>query len=246
MSSFSSASLNQNEIDNFEAMSEEWWQPNGAFKALHLLNRPRLQFIRQQISQFYPLHPDPLKPYTDLKIIDIGCGGGILSEPLARCGATVTGIDAGEKTLEVARLHADQQNLSIDYRLSTAEECEARGEQYDVVIALEVVEHVADVQSFICALSHLVKPDGLVILSTLNRTLKSWGLAIVGAEYILRMIPKGTHNWHQFLTPAELSQHCRQSGLNVQNIQGLAFNPLLSEFNLSQDLGVNYLLCAWK
>ncbi|MGI4851353.1 MAG: bifunctional 2-polyprenyl-6-hydroxyphenol methylase/3-demethylubiquinol 3-O-methyltransferase UbiG [Janthinobacterium lividum] len=247
MPASSASTLDPQEVENFEAMAHDWWQPDGAFKALHLLNLPRLQFIRQQITRSHTLNmANPLKPYEGLKMIDIGCGGGILTEPLARSGADITGIDAGYQTIEAARTHAALQNLTIDYRQSTAEECAARSTQYDVVIAMEVVEHVADVSSFIEALSQLAKPNGLVILSTLNRTFKSYGMAILGAEYILRMIPRGTHDWHKFLTPAELARHGRSAGLALQDVQGIRFRPLTYDFVLHADLDVNYLLCAQK
>ena len=247
MSLSSTSTLDPQEVENFEAMAHDWWQPDGAFKALHLLNLPRLQFIRQQIEYAYTLNTtNPLKPYEGLRMIDIGCGGGILTEPLARCGADITGIDAGSQTIKAARAHAKLQNLTIDYCQSTAEACAARGTQYDVVIAMEVVEHVADVASFVTAISQLTKPNGLVILSTLNRTFKSYGLAILGAEYILRMIPRGTHDWRKFLTPAELSRHCRSSGFALQDVQGIRFRPLTYDFILHTDLDINYLLCAQK
>ncbi|MBL9029350.1 MAG: bifunctional 2-polyprenyl-6-hydroxyphenol methylase/3-demethylubiquinol 3-O-methyltransferase UbiG [Caedimonas sp.] len=239
-------SVDPHEIRVFEALADEWWRPQGAFRPLHLLNPARLDFVRQQISGIHGESVNPLMPYAGLRIIDVGCGGGILSEPLARCGAHVTGIDAGANAIAAARCHAQRQGLAIDYRTTTAEECAGQGETYDVVIAMEVVEHVADVQGFIMSLAALAKPGGVIILSTINRTLKSYAVAIVGAEYIMRLLPKGTHHWNRFLKPSELARCCRHAKLEVRDIQGMCFRPWYNEFTLSKDLSVNYMLSAQK
>jgi 2-polyprenyl-6-hydroxyphenyl methylase/3-demethylubiquinone-9 3-methyltransferase len=241
-----SSTVDPNEIRAFEALSHEWWQPHGSFKPLHLLNPARLEFVWKQIAEVYGLSDNPLKPYLGLQILDVGCGGGILSEPLARCGAHITGIDAGEKTITAAQQHAENQRLTINYHRTTAEECVEREEAYDVVIAMEIVEHVANVQDFINSLAKLTKPGGLMILSTINRTFKSYGVAILGAEYLLRLLPKGTHDWHRFLMPSELARYCRHANMEIMDIQGMRFHLWRREFLLSKDLSINYLLSAKK
>lgn len=242
-----SSTIDPKEMHSFEALAHEWWQPNGSFRPLHLLNPARLEFIWKQIAEVYGLSENPLKPYIGLQIIDVGCGGGILSEPLARCGAHVTGIDAGEKAVAAAQQHAANQKLVIDYHRATVEECVEWGESYDVVIAMEVVEHVTNVQDFISSLAKLTKSGGLMILSTINRTFKSYAVAILGAEYILRLLPRGTHDWHRFLMPSELAQHCRHANVEIMDIQGMRFRSWQREFALSKDdLSVNYLLSARK
>lgn len=241
-----SSTVDSNEIRAFEALSHEWWQPHGSFKPLHLLNPARLEFVWKQIAEVYGLSDNPLKPYLGLQILDVGCGGGILSEPLARCGAHVTGIDAGEKAITAAQQHAENQRLTINYHQTTAEECVERGEAYDVVITMEIVEHVANVQDFINSLAKLTKPGGLMILSTINRTFKSYGVAILGAEYLLRLLPRGTHDWHRFLMPSELARYCRHANMEIMDIQGMRFHLWQREFLLSKDLSINYLLSAKK
>ncbi|MBU0800153.1 MAG: bifunctional 2-polyprenyl-6-hydroxyphenol methylase/3-demethylubiquinol 3-O-methyltransferase UbiG [Alphaproteobacteria bacterium] len=239
-------SVDPQEIAHFAKDSRDWWDENGPFRPLHRLNPVRLRYIRDRIIDANPgAVRRSLKPLDGLKILDIGCGGGLVCEPLARMGATVTGIDADEQAITVARAHADQSGLDITYKASSAEEL--HGEKFDVVLALEIVEHVADIDGFMRSVSALCKPGGIIIMSTLNRTAKSFLLGIVAAEYILRWVPRGTHQWGKFVKPSTLSRTLRAAGADVTHINGLIYNPVKDEFALSPtDIDVNYLITAEK
>ena len=238
-------SIDPAEIAKFEAMAAEWWDPKGKFKPLHMMNPVRLDYIQTQIAAEFGSDRRSLTPFQGLRILDIGCGGGLVAEPMARLGADVVGADAAEGNIAVARLHAEQQGLAIDYRATTAESLAEAGEGFDVVLALEIVEHVADPQDFIATCAGLVRPGGLVILSTLNRTAKSFMAAIIGAEWVMRWLPKGTHDWNRFITPEELSTKCQSVQLEIADRTGMVFNPISFGWSLSpRDLSVNYIMTA--
>lgn len=238
------ATLDEAEVARFAAMADEWWDPNGKFRPLHALNPVRLQFIRDQVCTHFGRGDRTLRPFESLTTLDIGCGGGLLCEPVARLGASVTGLDPARDSIEAARAHARSQGLDIDYRAARAEDMQSEGNAFDVVIAMEVVEHVPDVAAFIGVAASLVKPGGLLLLSTINRTLKSYALAIVGAEFILRWLPVGTHRWDRFVTPGELSAACSGAGAGEIARKGMIFNPLTASWHLSEDTDVNYLMAA--
>ncbi|MCB1362411.1 MAG: bifunctional 2-polyprenyl-6-hydroxyphenol methylase/3-demethylubiquinol 3-O-methyltransferase UbiG [Rhodobacter sp.] len=233
------------EVAKFEAMAAEWWDPQGKFKPLHMLNPCRLDYITRQIAAEFDRDLATPLPFAGLRLLDIGCGGGLLSEPMARLGAEVIGADAAERNLPVARIHAEQSGLSIDYRHTTAEAMAAEGERFDVVLNMEVVEHVADPLAYLTACHDLLKPGGLMICSTLNRNPKSYAVAIFGAEVVMRWLPKGTHDWHKFITPDELYALIRDAGLDPVDRTGMVFNPLLWRWSLSErDLSVNYVTAS--
>ncbi|WP_027257022.1 bifunctional 2-polyprenyl-6-hydroxyphenol methylase/3-demethylubiquinol 3-O-methyltransferase UbiG [Leisingera aquimarina] len=235
------------EIAKFEAMAAEWWDPNGKFKPLHMLNPCRLDYITRQIAGEFGRDLTSQRPFEGLRLLDIGCGGGLLSEPMARLGATVVGADAAEGNLPVARIHAEQSELEIDYRHTTAEALAAAGEQFDVVLNMEVVEHVADPLSFLAASRTLLKPGGLEICSTINRNPKSFAMAIIGAEVIMRWLPRGTHEWSKFITPEELYELLRNAGLKPVDRKGFVFNPITWNWSISErDLSVNYVTASIK
>jgi 2-polyprenyl-6-hydroxyphenyl methylase/3-demethylubiquinone-9 3-methyltransferase len=240
------ASIDPAEIERFSAMAEEWWDPAGKFRPLHALNPPRLQFLRDRLAAHFGRDPLAPAPLSGLRLLDIGCGGGLISEPLARLGASVAGIDASEKNVAVAALHARENGLAIDYRCASAEDLAAAGESFDAVLALEIIEHVADVTSFVTACAKLVRPGGAAVFSTLNRTPQSYLLGIVGAEYVLRWLPRGTHHWDRFVRPSELAAALRAHGLTITAMQGLSFQPLQQRWRLTSDLSVNYLAFAVK
>ena len=240
-----SASVDDSEVAKFAALAESWWDSEGPFRPLHKFNPVRIRFIRDRLAGHFnrdPLAPEPL---AGLRLLDIGCGGGLLTEPLTRLGATVVGIDATEKNIRIAALHAEQGGLSIDYRHTTAEALDEAGERFDAVLNMEVVEHVADVDAFLTASGNLVDNGGLMIAATLNRTAKSFALAIVGAEYVLRWLPRGTHDWRRFVRPSELAAGLRHAGMTVTSLTGVVFNPLTGIWSLSErDLDVNYMAVA--
>ena len=239
--------IDPSEVAKFEAMAAEWWDPNGKFKPLHMLNPCRLDYITAQIAaEFGRDMQDPL-PFQGLRLLDIGCGGGLLSEPMARLGADVTGADAAARNIPVAQLHAEQSGLTIDYRCTTAEDMADSGAQFDVVLNMEVVEHVANPLTYLTACQRLLKPGGLMICSTINRNPKSYLMAIIGAEHIMRWLPKGTHDWRKFITPDELEALITQAGLTPVDRQGFVFNPVLWRWSLSaRDLSVNYVTASTK
>ncbi|GFE49317.1 ubiquinone biosynthesis O-methyltransferase [Roseobacter cerasinus] len=239
--------VDPSEIAKFEAMAAEWWDENGKFKPLHMLNPCRLDYITAQIAAEYDRDLKADAPFNGLRILDIGCGGGLLSEPMARLGAEVVGADAAERNIPVAQIHAEQSGLTIDYRHTTAEDMAEAGEQFDVVLNMEVVEHVASPIDYLTACRKLLKPGGLHICSTLNRNPKSYMMAIIGAEHVMRWLPKGTHEWSKFITPDELYDLLRDAGLDPVDRKGFVFNPLSWSWRLSdRDLSVNYVTASVK
>ena len=235
------------EVAKFEAMAAEWWDPNGKFRPLHMLNPCRLDYITRQIEAEFDRDLAGERPFAGLRLLDIGCGGGLLSEPMARLGADVVGADAAARNIPVARIHAEQSGLDIDYRHTTAEALAAAGEQFDVVLNMEVVEHVPDPLTYLTACQQLLKPGGLMVCSTINRNAKSFAMAIVGAEYVMRWLPKGTHEWKKFITPDELYDLLRQAGLDPVDRKGFVFNPVTWSWAISdRDLSVNYVTSSLK
>jgi len=231
------------EIERFSRIAEEWWDPAGKFAPLHRLNPVRIGYIRDRVAAHWKRDALSGAPLQGLSLLDIGCGGGLLSEPMARLGAHVTGIDAAGRNVSVAALHAEKQGLQIDYRRETAEALASSGAQFDIVLALEIVEHVADVELFLTSCGRMVKPGGLLFLSTLNRTAKAWALAVVGAEYVLGWLPRGTHDWRKFLKPSEVARGLRGGGIEAQEIVGVVYSPLSRAWSLNKrDLDVNYML----
>jgi 2-polyprenyl-6-hydroxyphenyl methylase/3-demethylubiquinone-9 3-methyltransferase len=237
-------SVDPAEIAKFAAMAEAWWDPAGMFRPLHRLNPVRIGFIRDRLlarSERDATDPEPLQ---GISILDIGCGGGLLAEPLARLGAGVTGIDAAERNIEIARAHAAATGTRVTYLPCSAEDLAARGARFDAVLAMEIVEHVADLDSFLHAAHALLKPDGVLFLATLNRTFKSFAFAIVGAEYLLRWLPRGTHDWRRFLRPSELARKLRGNGLAIREMTGVRYDPIADSFSLNPDCSVNYMAVA--
>jgi 2-polyprenyl-6-hydroxyphenyl methylase/3-demethylubiquinone-9 3-methyltransferase len=234
------STIDNAEIERFSRISEQWWDAKGKFAPLHSMNPVRIEYIRDTILKHF-------EDINSLSLLDIGCGGGLIAEPMARLGAKVTAIDAAEKNIAVASLHAEKMALDIDYRCTTAEDLAKAGEKFDVVLSLEIVEHVADINLFIKSACELLKPNGIIILSTLNRTVKSYALAIVGAEYIMRMLPIGTHTWSKFLRPSELCHILEENHIEVTELMGMVMNPLSQKWHLdSKDLAVNYLVVGKK
>ena len=235
------------EIAKFEAMAAEWWDPEGKFKPLHMLNPCRLDYITGQIAAEFDRDLTVDRPFAGLRILDIGCGGGLLAEPMARLGADVVGADAAARNIPVAKLHAEQSGLAIDYRHTTAEDMAEAGERFDVVLNMEVVEHVADPLAYLTACHDLLNPGGLMVTSTINRNAKSFVMAIVGAEYVMRWLPKGTHEWARFITPDELYDLLRRAGLDPVDRKGMVFNPVRWSWSLSpRDLSVNYVTASLR
>ena len=234
------------EIERFSALADAWWNPEGDFRPLHRFNPVRLEYIRRQVCTHFKRDPLNLNTLEGLSVLDIGCGGGLVAEPIARMGARTSAIDASMKNIEVARLHANQSGLDITYRVSTAEKLASEKAQFDIVLALEIIEHVADVDLFVSSCTTLIKPGGLIIFATLNRTAKAFLFAIIGAEYVLRWLPRGTHRWDRFVKPSELVQSLIRQNLNMASISGVSYNPLNDVWRLSKDLAVNYMLCAEK
>lgn len=242
------SSLNRNELAKFAAIAETWWDSEGPFKPLHVMNPTRLAFIRSALCRHFKKDPYSAKPLEGLKIVDVGCGGGILSEPLARMGATVTGVDAVEKNINIARLHAesDPTTSTIEFCCTTAEKLVEEGRKFDAVMALEVIEHVAEPAEFCKSLAALTIPDGATIISTINRSMRAYATAIVAAEYILRWLPTGTHEWSKFLTPEELVLILQRAGINVEEMAGFAYNPVTGRWSLSDDISVNFIAMGTK
>jgi 2-polyprenyl-6-hydroxyphenyl methylase/3-demethylubiquinone-9 3-methyltransferase len=231
-------SVDPEELAHFEELGEDWWDLSGPMRALHALNPVRVSYISDTIAN--------RRTFEGARILDIGCGGGILCEPLARMGAQMTGIDPAPGNIDIARAHAAPQSLAVNYRAATAETLVAEGTSFDAVLAMEVIEHVPDQAAFVATACALVRPGGLLIMSTLNRTLKSFVLAIIGAEYVLRWLPKGTHKWERFVTPQELARFMRRNGLRVIDRAGVVYNPVAGKWRLSSDADVNYMMVAEK
>jgi 2-polyprenyl-6-hydroxyphenyl methylase/3-demethylubiquinone-9 3-methyltransferase len=240
------ASLDPSEVEKFSKMAAEWWNPKGKFGVLHLFNPVRLAHIKEQVCARFGRDPFARRPFDGLRFLDIGCGGGLLTEPMARLGAAILGVDPSEKNIKTASVHAAEQDLEIDYRAATAEQLAEAGERFDVILNMEVIEHVADPAAFVATCAGLLKPGGVMFVATLNRTLKSFGLAIIGAEYVLGWLPKGTHQWEKFITPAELKAWLAANGLACVDESGVTYNPFRSEWRKSRDMDVNYMMVAEK
>ena len=242
----STSTIDRDEVARFDRMAETWWDERGPMAPLHKFNPVRLAYIRDQAAAHFSRDPKQAGCLSGLRILDIGCGGGILSEPLARLGASMVGADPAEMNIEIAGKHAQQEGLSIDYRATTAEALADAGECFDIVLAMEVVEHVTDVDLFVRRCGEMVKPGGMMVAATLNRTMKSFALAIVGAEYILRWLPRGTHRWDKFVTPDELETAMSHADLRVVDERGVIYNPFSDSWKLADDMDVNYMLTAAK
>lgn len=232
------------EVAQFAAIAEEWWDPAGKFKPLHKFNPTRLAYLRGKLGAHFGCNEADPKPFAGLRLLDIGCGGGLLSEPMARLGASVVGADAAEKNIKTASVHARMQGLDIDYRNTTAEDLARAGERFDIVLNMEVVEHVADLNLFMAACAAMVKPGGVMVTATLNRTAKAFALAIVGAEYVLGWLPRGTHKYQKFVRPSELAAALRPTGMEITDYAGVSYNPLSDEWRLGRDVDVNYMAFA--
>jgi len=238
--------VDDGEVARFQALAKAWWDPTGKFRPLHQIGPARLTFVRDEIARHFGRDTGRLRVLDGLTLLDVGCGGGLMSEPLARLGARVTGIDPGERNVAIARDHAEPQDLAIEYRVAMVEDLVAEGRTYDAVVCLEVVEHVPDVAAFVKACAALVRPGGLLVLSTINRNLKSYALAIVAAEYVLGWLPRGTHQWTRFVTPEELGSHLEAAGLAPPRLMGFVYDPLRDRWSLSPNTDVNYLAAAAK
>ncbi|MBM3504089.1 MAG: bifunctional 2-polyprenyl-6-hydroxyphenol methylase/3-demethylubiquinol 3-O-methyltransferase UbiG [Alphaproteobacteria bacterium] len=238
--------IDPDEVDKFARLAETWWDPDGPFRPLHRLNPVRLEYIRSKLIQHFGRDSRSFLPFDGLRLLDLGCGGGLLAEPMARLGFTVVGADAAAENVRVARHHAANIGLAIDYVHSTAEELAQWGERFDAILALEVVEHVSDVGTFAAACATMLKPGGALVLSTLNRTLRSYALGVVAAEYLLRWVPVGTHDWNKFLRPSELARALRGVGLELSDLTGMSFSPRSNQWRLTDDLTVNYLGLATR
>ncbi len=238
--------IDDSEVARFSAMAEQWWDPAGKFKPLHKFNPVRLAYIKQEVCRRFDRDPKATNAFNGLRFLDIGCGGGLLSEPMARLGAEVVGADPSETNIEIARLHMQSSGLEIDYRSTTAEALAADGETFDVILNMEVIEHVADVPLFLKATSSMVRPGGQMFVATINRTMKAYALAIVGAEYVLRWLPKGTHSYDKLVRPSEIENPLHAAGLTVVDRSGVSYNPLTDRWNRTRDMDVNYMLLAEK
>jgi len=236
--------IDPGEIDKFAAMADEWWDPKGKFKPLHKFNPVRLAYIRDWALKQFRRNETERQPLLGLKVLDIGCGGGLLTEPLTRLGASVTGIDAGDKNIAVAKLHAEKMGLGIDYRATTSETLAAEGARFDVVLNMEVVEHVSNVPLYMKSCADLVAPGGLLVSATINRTARAALFAKFAAEYVLRWLPRGTHDWNKFLTPDELKALITRNGLRIVDETGVVFHPLADEWRKDPDMGINYMILA--
>ena len=229
------------EVEKFSRLAEAWWDEKGKFRTLHLLNPLRIGYIRDKALTQLGL-PDDLQPFAGLKILDIGCGGGLLSEPMARLGASVTGIDVSEKNIKIATAHLLKSGLDVDYKNITVEELAESGEKFDIILNMEVIEHVSDINLFLKSCATLLKPGGIMFISTINRTAKSFALAIIGAEYVLRLLPRGTHDWKKFLKPSEINKLLAAENIILKHMTGVAFNPLNETVKTTDDLAVNYMM----
>ena len=238
--------IHQDEVERFNAMADEWWDPKGKFKPLHKFNPVRLSYIREQVINHFGLDQTAREPFKGLRLFDIGCGGGLLCEPMKRLGADVVGADAGEKNIKIAQIHAERSELDIDYRATTSEALAEAGEQFEVVLNMEVVEHVADIELYLKSCAQLVKPGGLMFVATINRTFKAYALAIIGAEHILRWLPKGTHSYDMLVTPEEITSNLKRSGMQIKDKLGVSYHPLEDAWKKSKDMSVNYMMLAEK
>jgi 2-polyprenyl-6-hydroxyphenyl methylase/3-demethylubiquinone-9 3-methyltransferase len=238
------ATVDPGEIGRFAAQAEDWWDPAGSLRMLHRLNPVRLDFIRRYLLGHFGRDASALQPFRGRNLLDIGCGGGLATEPMARLGFAVTGIDAGAEAIAAAQTHADALGLTIDYRIAAAEAVAEAGERFDAVLALEVIEHVADAEAFFGAIGALVRPGGAFVGATINRTARSFMLAIIGAEYVLRWLPAGTHDWSKFRRPSEFVLDLRRNGIAATQIIGVVYDLRRGEWSLSQDLGINYMIAA--
>ena len=246
MTAAAAPSLDPAEVEKFSKLAAEWWNPKGKFGVLHVFNPVRLAWIKEQVCARFARDPLQRQPFTGLRFLDIGCGGGLLTEPMARLGATIVGVDPSEKNIKTASVHAAEQELEIDYRAATAEDLAAAGERFDVILNMEVIEHVTDPAAFTATCAAMLKPDGLMFVATLNRTFKSFSLAIIGAEYVLGWLPKGTHQWEKFITPAELKGWMTDNGLKTVDESGVTYSPFRNEWRKSRDMDVNYMVLGVK
>ena len=237
--------INKEETQKFSELADEWWDVNGKFKPLHMFNPVRIEYIADEISKFYKLDPKKKNFLKGFDILDIGCGGGLISEPMARLGANVTGIDAAKKNIKIASIHSKKNNLDINYINKSPEQLDEK-EKYDIILNLEVVEHVDNLDLYLKSCSNLLKKNGLMFTATINRTFISYIKAIIGAEYILRWLPIGTHDWNKFIKPEELEVKLNSKKLATKNIDGLEFNPIFSKWKKSENLSVNYIICSFK
>ncbi len=244
MTQAAKTTIDQSEVDRFSAMAAEWWSPTGKFKPLHKFNPVRLAYIRDKAAENFSRNARSAKPLEGLRVLDIGCGGGLLSEPVARMGADVVGADPSEKNIGIASTHATASGVAVDYRAVTAEQLAEAGETFDIVLNMEVVEHVADVELFMNTCADMVRPGGLMFVATINRTMKAAALAIFAAENVLRWLPRGTHQYEKLVRPQELEKPLAANGLEIVDRTGVFFNPLANQWNLSKDMDVNYMLLA--
>ncbi|MHB1204495.1 MAG: bifunctional 2-polyprenyl-6-hydroxyphenol methylase/3-demethylubiquinol 3-O-methyltransferase UbiG [Rhodospirillaceae bacterium] len=241
-----SGSATPSEISKFTALADSWWDPEGPFRPLHKFNPARIRFIRDRLARHYERTTGTETPFAGLSLLDIGCGGGLVAEPMCRLGFAVTGIDAGEENIGVARVHAARLGLPITYDTALPEDLHARGKRFDAVLTMEVIEHVEDVEAFMTSAAALLAPGGMLIAATLNRTLKSLALAKIGAEYVLRWVPAGTHDWRKFVRPHELAGHFRAAGLSLTELAGMSYDLFTDRWKESADLDVNYVAVAVK
>jgi 2-polyprenyl-6-hydroxyphenyl methylase/3-demethylubiquinone-9 3-methyltransferase len=241
-----STTLDPAEVEKFSKMAAEWWNPHGKFGVLHVFNPVRLTYVKEQVCARFARDPFDSRPFSGLRFLDIGCGGGLLTEPMARLGAEIVGVDPSEKNIKTATVHALETELAIDYRCCTAEDLAAAGEKFDVILNMEVIEHVKDPQAFTQICISMLKPEGLMFVATISRTLKSFGLAIIGAEYILGWLPKGTHHWEKFIKPDELKSWLGDNNVTVKGETGVTYHPLANAWKRSRDMDVNYMLVGQK
>ncbi len=240
MTAAAQTTIDPTEVEKFSKMAAEWWNPKGKFGVLHVFNPVRLAYIKEQACARFGRDPFDPKPFKGLRFLDIGCGGGLLTEPMARLGADIVGVDPSAKNIKTAQVHAAEQELEIDYRCATAEDL--AGGQFDVILNMEVIEHVSDPRNFTKICSAMLKPEGLMFVATISRTLKSFGFAIIGAEYVLGWLPKGTHHWEKFIKPEELKTWLAENGVTIKGETGVTYHPLANGWKRSRDMDVNYML----